>query len=526
MEKPVEQSTTAVAATAASAAGALLDALPRSATAATDEQLLGAVNDLAALGRVQQVAMAVLATEVSARSVKLEGAQTLATRNGQKDAAGLLQSVARIPKRSVRQLLSYGDAICGRDSLTGTALPPRWEHIAEAAFSGTVDVEAVAPVIRHLDDVRLHADADMLEAAESGMMRIASQGTPEYTASQMRVWKEALDPDGARPREQMQRQKRFFSIGKENRDGMTPVRGLLTPDARANLVAAISTSTNPRTRVSFEPADAASGSASPGKDSDAVSDEGDRSPDCTETADSAVESVDAADAAAEASLPVGVGSHDLDPRTHGQKLHDALDAVVTAGHRAAVTGARSRRTMTQVIITASLDDVRSGNATGWVNGGTEPVGPVTTERITCDSGYRALVLGENGEALWLGTTQRAFTPQQKLAIAARDETCAWPECDIPADWCEVHHAVPWSMGGKTNIDNGLLLCSAHHHMLHAQNWHIYMRDGIPYLTPPPFMTRSNQPIRLGRNRARAVRRTRRRARHRATADGKDPPDTS
>ncbi|WP_166984141.1 HNH endonuclease signature motif containing protein [Paramicrobacterium fandaimingii] len=497
MQKPIEHSIEAVAGIASAAATRVLETLPRSAAAASDDALLEAAAALGELGRAQQTALAVVASEIATRSVKLDGAQTIASRNGQRDAIGLLQSTARISHSAARRARAYGDAITIDSSISGAPLPPRWSHIAEAAFAGTVDAEAVAPLIRSLEEVRLSADPQMLDAAEDGMMRIASRSTPEYAKQQMRVWKEALDPDGARPREEAQRQARFFHIGKVDAHGMTPIKGRLTPDAAARLNAAISTHTNPRARVAFRPVDESEDATAPHDSNDNVA--------------------------------PSVGTHDLDPRTHGQKLHDIIDGLISSGHRASVSDAGSRRAQTEVIVTTTLEDLRSGDGVGWANGAQEPLGPITTERIICDEGYRRMILGDNGEALWLGHKQRAFSPQQKLAIAARDETCGWPECDMPADWCDVHHVTYWSQDGPTDVDNGLLLCSAHHHMLHAQNWIISMQNGIPFLTPPAFMRHAGEPIRLGQNRPRQVgrtRRTRRRRRGNSRAGGSDPPDSS
>lgn len=545
MEKPVGHSIEGVADVASAAASRVLGVLPRSAAAVSDDALLEAVAALGELGRAQQAALAVVAAEVATRSVKLEGTQTLASRNGQRTAAGLLQSTARISQGAARRALAYGEAITVDVSMSGAPLPPRWGHISEAAFAGTVDAEAVVPVIRHLDEVRLSADPEQLDAAEDGMMRIAAGSTPEYSRQQMRVWKEVLDPDGARPREEAQRRARFFRIGRADQQGMTPVRGLLTPDAAAHLQAAISTHTNPRARVAFAPtkdttSTAGAEAAESMTGSDDAAEETTRKSDNADTEPTAGhgEPDPGPDAVAHhgdendeyGADAAGVGAHDVDPRTPGQKLHDILDGLISSGHRASATGGGSRRTMTQVIVTTTLGDLTNGNAVGWINGADEPVGPVTTERIICDAGYRPLLHGNHGETLWMGATQRAITPQQKLAIAARDETCAWPECDIPADWCDVHHAVPWSQGGPTDIDNGLLLCSAHHHMVHAQNWHIFMQNGIPYLTPPTFMRSTGRPIRLGQNRPRQVSRardTRRKRRStRASERGTDPPDNS
>jgi hypothetical protein len=274
---------------------------------------------------------------------------------------------------------------------------------------------------------------------------------------------------------------------------MTPVRGLLTPEAGAHLRTALSTFTNPRvSRVAFP----------------------------TEAEQQKIDELEAA-------LPDGVGTHDLDPRTRDQKLHDILDGLITSGHRAAASCGDNRRTMTQLIATVGLDELRRGDGVAWVDGMSEPLGPATTERIRCDQGFRTLLLGDEGEALWLGKKREMFTRKQKLAIAARDGGCAWPGCDAPAEWCEVHHVTYRRNGGTTDIDNGILLCGPHHHVLHAQDWDIRMSEGVPYLRPPAYLHRGDGQIRLGQNRVREVRRLRRQRRraNSGSAKGADPPDT-
>ncbi len=37
---------------------------------------------------------------------------------------------------------------------------------------------------------------------------------------------------------------------------------------------------------------------------------------------------------------------------------------------------------------------------------------------------------------------------------------------MPASHCEGHHMVPWEDGGRTDLENGKLLCSYHHHRIH------------------------------------------------------------
>jgi hypothetical protein len=63
--------------------------------------------------------------------------------------------------------------------------------------------------------------------------------------------------------------------------------------------------------------------------------------------------------------------------------------------------------------------------------------------------------------------RRLFSDAQRVAMGIRDGHCRAHGCDIPAAWCEAHHADgTWCAGGQTDIEDGLLLCSWHHHRAH------------------------------------------------------------
>ncbi|HEX9313752.1 MAG TPA: HNH endonuclease signature motif containing protein, partial [Actinomycetota bacterium] len=44
----------------------------------------------------------------------------------------------------------------------------------------------------------------------------------------------------------------------------------------------------------------------------------------------------------------------------------------------------------------------------------------------------------------------------------RDHHCTFPECDRPASWCDAHHVIHWTDGGRTDLSNLVLLCRRHH----------------------------------------------------------------
>jgi hypothetical protein len=109
----------------------------------------------------------------------------------------------------------------------------------------------------------------------------------------------------------------------------------------------------------------------------------------------------------------------------------------------------------------------------------------TVDRLQCSGSSRVLVTRAGGEPLWLGHRVRLFSAAQKKAIAARDGGCAWPGCRAPVAWCDAHH-IMWHQrdAGRTDIDNGVLLCSFHHHRTHStEEWEIRLHQGLPHLIP-------------------------------------------
>jgi len=124
---------------------------------------------------------------------------------------------------------------------------------------------------------------------------------------------------------------------------------------------------------------------------------------------------------------------------------------------------------TTVIITIDHDQLTKRLGTATMSGsfdGDLRLSATETRRLACDAKIIPAVLGGKGEILDLGRARRLYSPAQHKAMRLRDKHCRAEGCRMPAAMCEAHHLKPWSQGGKTNLADGILLCSHHHHVAH------------------------------------------------------------
>jgi hypothetical protein len=128
---------------------------------------------------------------------------------------------------------------------------------------------------------------------------------------------------------------------------------------------------------------------------------------------------------------------------------------------------------TTVIVTVSLDALRRDLGTSEL-GPADQLTAAQARRLACTAQIIPAVLGTKSEVLDLGRSARLFRPAQRKAMVLRDRECRAEGCTIPATWCEAHHwETPWALGGRTDLDDGLLLCSWHHHRAHDPTQHAH-----------------------------------------------------
>ncbi|PJJ73615.1 uncharacterized protein DUF222 [Diaminobutyricimonas aerilata] len=421
----------------------------------TDAELCDLTRRGEVVGRLADAVRVATAGEVAERSRHELGTAGLAYRNGCTRPAHLIERIALVSQREAHARIRLAGALRGRVTLTGDPLPASHPAVADAVRDGRVGVESAIRIIDMLDSVaaRGQVHPDELDAAELELVTLAVTTSADALKHSIAVWQAHLDQDGARPREEVLRAQRRFTIGREV-DGMTPFSGLADPLSAGLLRAAMAESTAPGRSPRF---------LGPGD-------------------------LDPSDP-------------DSDPRTRGQRQFDTLLGLVTAGLRSPDGG--SLRPTALVSIVVSAQDLAAGSGSAWIDDVDTPISAFTAKALTCDADTSTIVLGDNGEVLHLGRKERLFTAAQRRALAIRYGGCIWPGCTAPPSWCHAHHLVEWRHNGPTDIDNGVLLCTAHHYMLHNSDYRLRMIRGKPHMLAPPHIDAARQWRALGRQRATA-----------------------
>ncbi|HEY0775665.1 MAG TPA: DUF222 domain-containing protein, partial [Nocardioidaceae bacterium] len=122
-----------------------------------------------------------------------------------------------------------------------------------------------------------------------------------------------------------------------------------------------------------------------------------------------------------------------------------------------------------IVVTMTLDQLRTGLGVCTLDTGTQ-VSAGQVRRLACEAGIIPVVLGGESEPLDVGRERRFHTKAQRIAMTVRDGGCVAEGCDRPAAWTQAHHLIPWEEGGHTTVDDGVLGCDYHHHLLHSTKW--------------------------------------------------------
>jgi hypothetical protein len=195
-----------------------------------------------------------------------------------------------------------------------------------------------------------------------------------------------------------------------------------------------------------------------------------------------------------------------DPRTPAQRRADALSEIcrqwLDREDRPSVGGERPHLTLTVPIealgsdggsipdLMANGERRRAGGVEPARSGGPEldhtgPVGPETVRALACDAAVLRVVMAGRSTPLDVGRRTPVIPPGMRRAVMVRDRTCRFPGCDRPHTWCDAHHVIHWADGGPTSAANLLLLCRAHHRLVHRRGgFTLELVDGAPVFRRP------------------------------------------
>ncbi|MBG6216960.1 hypothetical protein IWX75_001414 [Arthrobacter sp. CAN_A6] len=374
------------------------------------------------------------------------------------NCADYLRARLGISRSEANRRLRLADNILPTLAGCGATTAAPLAALGSAVAAGFVSGRAASIICDAVHRVQSFATPLQLDSMEHHLTRQAVESDEDVLRVLARRWEGVLDQDGQEPTEKVLKARQGIFL-RGRRHGLHFMEIGATDEQFEHLVTVMNTATNPRGKTVHTANHAASG-----------------------------DSHDAVD---------GLGSTseaDPDRPTRPQSLLDGLVAAcriaLSTGGLPAAGGHRP-----QVMVTISYQDLvgemeRAGHA---VFG--QQISARSIRRLACDAGLIPLVLGGKGQILDIGRSQRLFPPHMRRGLVARDKGCGFPDCAIPATWCEAHHIVPWARGGTTNISDGVLLCSRHHHVIHEGNWMVESRHGIPWFKPPKYLDPGQAPRR-------------------------------
>ncbi|WP_324738514.1 HNH endonuclease signature motif containing protein [Mycobacterium sp. 5-140-3-2] len=331
-----------------------------------------------------------------------------------------------------------------RHGLTGEPLPPALPATAAAQRAGDLGAGQVAVIRKFYHQLPGWVSAAAREFAEAQLAGFGTQFGPEHLKELARGLTDALNPDGTFTDEDRAR-SRGVTLGNQQADGMSELRGLITPELRATLEA-------------VEAKLGAPGMCNPLDDIPCV----DGTP-------------------SQAAI-------DGDTRSKAQRGHDALLAglrgLLASGELGQHNGLPA-----SIIVTTTLAELEAAAGRALTGGGT--ILPMSEVIRLGRHAHHYLAIFDKGKALALYHTKRLASPGQRIVLYAKDRGCTAPGCTVSGYYCEVHHVTDYATCHSTDINDLTFACGPHHRMLDPGGWTTRKNPrGDTEWKPPPHLERN------------------------------------
>ncbi|QEN15910.1 HNH endonuclease signature motif containing protein [Mycolicibacterium sp. ELW1] len=375
------------------------------------------------------------------RSISLSGVATLEQFEGCPPVPIALADVVRISPREAKRRIRDAEQLAPRRALTGEPLPPVLPETSKAWHAGELDGEHLRVIQKFFRDLPDHVAPIDREKAERTLAQKAAALRPDQLEKVAHRLALHLNPDGTFSDEDRARKRGFVWCGGQQLDGMSVGRLVADPELRSLVDAWM---------AKF----AARGMCNPA----------DETPTTTPSEE--------------------VVARDV--RSHGQRQHDALKALVRGALGDPKFGQHNGLPVT-VIVSATLQDIQSRTGHGVTASGVVMSIPEIIRLGAHAYHYLALFDGLDGRALWLGRTKRIASADQRIMLHGKDRGRTRPGCDAPGYHSGVHHAArDWKNGGNTDIDDLTLACPPDNQLVETGGWTTRkLSDGSTEWIPPP-----------------------------------------
>ena len=431
-----------------------------------DESIVLELSELHAIAdRLLGVSGALIAGEIAHRSRAALGQQGLAQRNGHRTPESLIKHTTGAPHRQVVTALKAG-TLLGEiaddglaDDVTGEVMTAsrRWlRPVAVAVAAGALSTSAAESIAGGLGSPTSVVSEAQLEVAAGALVAEAVAGVDAD-----RLWRRArelrdeIDLSGVKLREAEQFQLRDLKFFPR-------------PDGGGRGVWNMDRETFARVRALFDRA--------------------------TSPKRGGVRFVDREQAAQADAIA-------KDERTPGQLASDVFLQLLTQGANAD-SGSLLGTGAPVIRITVAEQALATGVGAGHIEGQPGAVSLETVERLLCEGSSIRMGFDPSSTVLDLEREQRTFSQRQREVLSVKFGGCMDPHCDRPPSWCEAHHIKHWVRDrGKTEIENGILLCKWHHLKYHNEGWEI-VRDqaGEYWVIPPVTVDATQKPRAMSRRR--------------------------
>jgi hypothetical protein len=331
----------------------------------------------------------------------------------------------RITKSDADRLIGEAADLGPRRALTSEPLAPVLTATAAAQRRGHISDGNVAVIRKFFATLPDTVDAATREYAEAQLALAATGFRPDELTEYAQVLKDCLKPDGDfQPDQPEQTRKRGITLGKQQPDGMSEIRGHITPEFRATLEPVIAKLGAP-------------GMCNPDDNTPVIDG---RAP---------------ADAV------------DRDTRTAAQRNHDALNTALRTLLKSAKLG-HHHGLPTSIILTTTLAELEAGAGRALTAGGT--LLPMRDVLRLATPAHHYLAIFDKDKTLALYHGKRLASPEQRLALLARDRGCTRPGCTVPGYWTQVHHLEGWIAKRRTHIDELTLACAPDNRMVELRKY--------------------------------------------------------